>query len=130
LPPRSTPDFELVRTRLTQARKHHALSLRTVADATDISAATLSRFESHKGNPDIATLSKLVEWLELDRGDVFGAGRTHPVGTPEAVEVHLRADPKLDPRTARALAEGFRTMYERFTQDEPDQPVPGQPSQS
>lgn len=128
--PRSIPDFELVRTRLTQARKHHGLSLRAVAEATDISAATLSRFESHKGNPDIETLTKLVDWLKVDRGDVFGAAPAQPVDTPQAVEVHLRADPKLDPRTAQALAEGFRTMYERFTQDEPDRPVPGHPARS
>jgi hypothetical protein len=47
-----------------------------------------------------------------------------PADTPGVVEVHLRADPKLDPRTAQALAEGFRIMYERFTQDEPERPVP------
>jgi transcriptional regulator with XRE-family HTH domain len=123
LPQRSAPDFELVRRRLAQARKRQDLSLRAVADATGISAATLSRFESRKGNPDIETLSKLIDWLELDRGDVFGASAAAPRDTPEAVEVHLRADPKLDPKTAQALAEGFRIMYEHFTQDEPDQPV-------
>jgi hypothetical protein len=69
-------------------------------------------------------LSKLIAWLELDRGDVFGASSSAPEDTPQAVEVHLRADPKLDPRTAQALAEGFRIMYEHFTQDEPNQPVP------
>jgi transcriptional regulator with XRE-family HTH domain len=121
LPPRSTPDFELVRKRLAQARKRKDLSLRGVADATGISAATLSRFESRKGNPDIETLSKLIDWLELDRGDVFGGSASAARDTPEAVEVHLRADPKLDPKTAQALGEGFRIMYERFTQDEPDQ---------
>jgi transcriptional regulator with XRE-family HTH domain len=124
LPPRSTPDFELVRKRLVQARKNQDLSLRDVANTTGISAATLSRFEGRKGNPDIETLSKLIDWLELDRGDVFGASASTPRDTPEAVEVHLRADPKLDPKTAQALGEGFRIMYERFTQDEPDQPVP------
>jgi transcriptional regulator with XRE-family HTH domain len=124
LPPRSTPDFELVRRRLAQARKRQDLSLRAVAEDAGISAATLSRFESRKGNPDLETLSKLIEWLKLDRGDVFRAPLSAPRDTPQAVEVHLRADPKLDPKTAQALAEGFRIMYERFTQDEPDQPVP------
>lgn len=123
MPPRSAPDFELVRKRLAQARKHKDLSLRDVADVTGISAATLSRFGGRKGNPDLETLSKLIDWLELDRGDVFGASASTPRDTPEAVEVHLRADPKLDPKTAQALGEGFRIMYERFTQDEPDKPV-------
>lgn len=122
--PLSAPDFELVRRRLAQARKRQDLSLRAVAEGTGISAATLSRFETRKGNPDMATLSKLIDWLGLDRGAVFGAVAETPRDTPEAVEVHLRADPKLDPKTAHALAEGFRAMYEHFTQDEPDQPVP------
>lgn len=117
---RSTPDFDLVRRRLVQARKSQELSLRGVSEATSISAATLSRFESEIGNPDIETLTKLVDWLRLDRGAVFRAPALVPTDTPHAVEVHLRADPKLDPRTAQALAEGFRIMYERFTQDEPD----------
>jgi transcriptional regulator with XRE-family HTH domain len=125
LPERSVPDFELVRARLSQARKDpsHGLSLRAVAEATGISAATLSRFESGKGNPDIDTLSKLVDWLELDRADVFSAPVRQPMDTPGFVEVHLRADPKLDVRTAQALAEGFRIMYERLTQHEPERPV-------
>lgn len=125
MPPRATPDFELVRRRLAQARKRRTLSLRAVAEATDISAATLSRFEGHKGNPDLDTLSKLVDWLELDPAAVFRAPLSEPVDTPEMVEVHLRADPKLDPRTAQALAEGFRSMYDLFTQDESDPIVPG-----
>jgi transcriptional regulator with XRE-family HTH domain len=124
LAPRFGPDFDLVRIRLAQARKHQTLSLRAVSDATGISPATLSRFESKKGNPDIETLSRLVDWLELDRSDVFAAPAAVPADTPGVVEVHLRADPKLDPRTAQALAEGFRIMYERFTQDEPERPVP------
>lgn len=129
MPERSAPDFELVRARLSQARKDpsHSLSLRAVAEATGISAATLSRFETGKGNPDIDTLSKLVDWLELDRADVFSAPTSQPTDTPGYVEVHLRADPKLDVRTAQALAEGFRIMYERFTQHEPEQPVPKTP---
>ena len=125
MPTPPAPDFELVRQRLVQARKAKSLSLRAVADASEVSAATLSRFESRKGNPDLATLSKLVDWLRLDRGAVFHAPTSSaPVDTPQVVEVHLRADPKLDPRTARALAEGFRTLYEQFTRDDSDGPVP------
>jgi hypothetical protein len=45
-----------------------------------------------------------------------------------AVEVHLRADPKLDPKTAQALAEGFRIMYERFTEDDPHGALPRDPA--
>ena len=117
------PDYALVRRRLSQTRKREDMSLRAVAEATDISAATLSRFEAQKGNPDLATLDKLIDWLELNRADVYGAPADEPVDTMHAVAVHLRADPKLDPRTADALVEGFRTMYDRFTQDDSHPPV-------
>lgn len=109
------------------------MSLRAVAEATTISAATLSRFESGKGNPDLATLSKLVLWLELDQRDVYGgpADVDHAeLDTPAAVEVHLRADRKLDPQTATALAEGFRAMYERFANDEPAREIQDSPPTS
>lgn len=119
------PDYALVRRRLSQIRKRQDLSLRVVAEASGISAATLSRFESGKGNPDLATLDKLADWLKLERVDVFRAASDEPLDTIGAVEVHLRADPKLDPKTAQALAAGFRIMYERFTEDDPHGEVPG-----
>lgn len=126
MPPRA-PDFELVRQRLIKTRKERAVSLRGVSEETQVSAATLSRFESQKGNPDVDTLFKLAEWLDLDRTAVFGSSGDDELanlGTPEKVEVHLRADPKLDPRTARALAQGFRALYEQFTDDESSRDLP------
>lgn len=95
------------------------MALRAVADVTDISAATLSRFEGEKGNLDLATLDKLVAWLDLSPADVYRTPADDPANTMDAIAVHLRADPKLDPRTAEALVEGFKTMYDRFTDDEP-----------
>jgi len=117
-------NYALVRSRLSQTRKREGMSLRAVAEVTDISAATLSRFESGKGTPDLDTLTKLSDWLELDRGDVFRATAELPLDTMKAVEVHLRADPELDPRAAQALAEGFRIMYERFTENDPHGALP------
>ena len=122
----TAPDFDLVRTRLEQVRTHQKMSLRAVSEAADVSAATLSRFESRKGNLDLATLSKLISWLGIDQSQVFGGSadaEQEGLDTPGLVEVHLRADRKLDPQTATALAEGFRALYEQFAQDESDQPV-------
>lgn len=121
MPSLSAPNFELVRQRLAQTRKERGLTLRVAAEEASVSAATLSRFESQKGNPDVDTLFKLVDWLGIDRPAVFGASAEDELSsldTPEKVEVHLRADPKLDPRTARALASGFRALYEQFTTDD------------
>ena len=68
------------------------------------------------------TLTELLGWESTLLVNVpIGHGLS--VAVLRTVEVHLRADPKLDPRTAQALAEGFRIMYERFTQDEPERPV-------
>ncbi len=128
MPSTAGPDYALVRSRLSQIRKREGMSLRAVAEATDISAATLSRFETGKGNPDLATLNKLVDWMDLSRGAVYGARPEQPLGTMEAVEVHLRADPRLDPRTADALVQGFRMMYERLIQDDPHGAIRKDPS--
>jgi transcriptional regulator with XRE-family HTH domain len=117
------PDYALVRSRLSQARKREGMALRVVAEATDISAATLSRFEGEKGNPDLATLDKLIGWLGLSPADVYRTPSDDPTNTMDAIAVHLRADPKLDPRTAEALVEGFKTMYGHFTDDEPSDAV-------
>lgn len=126
MPPTPAPNFDLVRTRLAQARKSQGLSLRAAADEARVSAATLSRFESKKGNPDLDTLSKLVLWLELDRSAVFRTAVEEDMAeldTPQKVAVHLRADPKLDQRTAQALAKGFQALYEQFTDDDAPRPI-------
>lgn len=128
MPSTPTPNFDLVRARLVQTRKAKDLSLRAAADEARVSAATLSRFESKKGNPDLDTLSKLAMWLGLDRSAVFRTSKgaedeMADLDTPAKVAVHLRADPKLDPRTANALALGFQALYEQFTDDGAQRPI-------
>jgi hypothetical protein len=55
----------------------------------------------------------LTDWLGVD----FAAFR--PVATnlttPEAVELHLRADKKLNHTTAKALSELFRAAYDQLS---------------
>jgi hypothetical protein len=41
-------------------------------------------------------------------------GRKAPANTPEAVELYLRADKNLEPRTAALLAEMFKAAYEKL----------------
>lgn len=123
VPSTSSPDYALVRSRLSQVRKRQGMSLRSVAEETGISAATLSRLEAGRGTPDLETLDKLADWMGLSRGDVYRTTPDDPLDTIAAIEVHLRADPRLDPRTAAALVDGFRTMYERFTEDEAQGPI-------
>lgn len=113
---------------IKRKRQDERLSLRQVANATNISPATLSRIENGIGTPDSPTLARLASWLgiPLDRlmkGSLMT--RTTEVNepiiyypsesTPDIVEAHLRADPNLKPETAKALAELFRVAYLQFS---------------
>jgi len=103
--------------------------LRAAAKDAKVSAATLSRLERNVSStlPDAATLNKLSRWLGVGVGDLLQesqqrAGSRLPVATtPEYVEVHLRADKNLSPKTAKALADMFRTLYEQLANEKPDE---------
>jgi transcriptional regulator with XRE-family HTH domain len=112
--PERRPNYELVSERLRRARKQRNLSLRQVADAIDVSPSTLSRVE-RGAQPDIETVNKLIDWLELDRNAVFHSAPKEAKDTAKQVEVLLRADKNLDPRTARALSSIFKTAYREMT---------------
>ncbi len=115
--PPTTPAYDLVRERLTKTRRREGWSLRDVAERTNLSAATLSRFEQRKGVPDLPTIEVLVTFLELDRADVFNAQEEAAINTPAKVRAHLRADKNLDTRTAEMLAESFEVLYKRWAGD-------------
>ncbi|MGH9344239.1 MAG: hypothetical protein ACRD19_10810 [Terriglobia bacterium] len=42
--------------------------------------------------------------------------------TPQIIELHLRADPRLNPKTAKALASMFRIAYEQMAQQKNRKP--------
>ena len=112
------PDYQLVRERLAQTRNRQRITLRQAAQKTGVSAATLSRFERSAGNPDLPTIDKLIDWLELDRAAVFAPskrGKQRKPATPDQVAVLLRADPTLDPGTAQALSNLFKSAYTEFS---------------
>lgn len=110
--------FELIRKRLASTRKRKDLTLREAADEIGVSAATISRIERGAGQPDTPTLRRLLRWLELDPSYVLGQPDSAPGSTPERVSVLLRADKKLDARTAQALAKIFESAYEELVDDE------------
>jgi transcriptional regulator with XRE-family HTH domain len=106
------PNYELIRERLRRTRRQRNLSLREVAEEIGVSASTLSRLERGTGVPDLPTLTSLATWLDVDRDTLFGVrGKTQERSTPATVEVLLRADKNLDPKTAKTLAKIFRTAY-------------------
>ena len=109
---------------IKRRREELGLSLRDVADVTDVSASTLSRIENGTGKPDADNIARLTGWLDMPIDRVMnrqGAKDVDPVvyypheATPEIVEAHLRADKNLSPETANALSELFRVAYKQFS---------------
>lgn len=109
---------------IKRRREELGLSLRDVADVTEVSASTLSRIENGTGKPDADNIARLTGWLDMPIDRVMNkqaASDVAPViyypheATPEIVEAHLRADKKLTPETAKALSELFRVAYKQFS---------------
>jgi transcriptional regulator with XRE-family HTH domain len=110
---------------IKRRREELGMSLRAVADITNVSASTLSRIENGTGKPDADNIARLTDWLDMPVDRVLN--RQHrensvdPVvyypheATPEIVEAHLRADRNLSPETAKALSELFRVAYSEFS---------------
>ncbi len=111
---------------IKRRREELEMSLRDVADATEVSASTLSRIENGTGKPDADNIARLTGWLDMpiDRvmnknqhdNEAIDAVVYYPhEATPEIVEAHLRADKNLTPETAKALSELFRVAYTQFS---------------
>jgi transcriptional regulator with XRE-family HTH domain len=111
---------------IRRKREEQGLSLRDVADETNVSASTLSRIENGTGKPDADNIARLTAWLNVpverimsgrsSAGDEAEAVVYFPQeSTPEIVEAHLRADRSLTPETAKALSELFRVAYAQFS---------------
>ena len=104
-------------------RREGGIGLRDAAEASGVSASTLSRLERGAATslPDSGTLTKLAKWLGLTLSSLLSdKERNHEsepqLTTPEVVEVHLRAAKELSPETAKALAEMFKTLYDHCLQ--------------
>jgi transcriptional regulator with XRE-family HTH domain len=114
---------------IKRKREELGLSLRDVADKTNVSASTLSRIENGTGKPDADNIARLSAWLEMPVDRVMKkqtkGTEVEPViyypheATPEIVAAHLRADRNLSPETAKALSELFRVAYAQFSGPKP-----------
>ncbi len=111
---------------IRRRREELELSLRDVADQTNVSASTLSRIENGTGKPDADNIARLTTWLDMpleriltgraaDSGDAKAVVYFPHESTPEIVEAHLRADRNLTRETADALSELFRVAYSQFS---------------
>jgi transcriptional regulator with XRE-family HTH domain len=111
---------------IRRRREELGLSLRDLADETEVSASTLSRIENGTGKPDADNIARLAGWLDVPMARIMGGKKLHGAedravvyypseSTPEIVEAHLRADRNLTPETAKALSELFRVAYAQFS---------------
>jgi transcriptional regulator with XRE-family HTH domain len=98
-------------------RRAEGRSLRDVAEAMDyrLTPSALSRIE-HGAVPDPSNVPALAEWLGVPLSQIGWPGEADRTeqdrGARDLVEVHLRADPRLAPETADALAHMFRVLYD------------------
>ena len=105
-------------------RRETGLGLRASAEKSKISASTLSRIERGAATsiPDADTLNKLAKWLDTSVSSLLNVeerpDNSPTLTTPEIVEVHLRADKELNPKTATSLATMFKMMYEQLKESE------------
>ena len=124
--PKSMVNTEELGRAIRRRRVELGLSLRDVADATTVSASTLSRIENGTGKPDADNIARLTSWLKMPMERILGGRRAEgedaPAvvyypheSTPEIVEAHLRADRNLTAETASALSELFRVAYTQFS---------------
>lgn len=112
--------------RMKRKRALDGLTLRQAAKESHVSLGTYYRAEKEvKGVPDLATLLGICGWLGIAVDDVFEnekpqkkEGDQPKQSTPDVVEVYLRADKKLRPETAKALASVFKAAYEHFTEED------------
>ncbi|HET6646298.1 MAG TPA: helix-turn-helix transcriptional regulator [Pyrinomonadaceae bacterium] len=115
---------------IRRKRDELGASLRDVADATGVSASTLSRIENGTGKPDADNIARLTTWLDVPMERILGSRSEGDEGkavvyfpresTPEIVEAHLRADRNLTTETASALSELFRVAYAQFSRTGPE----------
>lgn len=113
-------NVKLLGDHLRRTRKERGLRLIQVHDQTGISVASLSRIE-RGGSQEIAsaTLMKLCDWMkkgvELFKDVPEVPARLRRAESPaDIVELHLRADRKLNKASADALAAMFRAAYEQL----------------
>ena len=106
--------------RLRRTRLQRGQTLEEVKAATGVSVPTLSRIERGAAKEvESGTLLALAKWMGTSVEKFQDAAAPPMVlggrvaeDLPEIVELHLRADRKLDKTTATVLAKMFRTAYE------------------
>ncbi|MGE3303616.1 MAG: helix-turn-helix domain-containing protein [Hyphomonadaceae bacterium] len=112
----SKPEFNvaLFYKALDSARVARRLNWKQVAEASGVSASTLSRLAQGK-RPDVDSLAALLGWAGLS-GDTFVAGKA-PLGSPEPlsqITSVLYADQSLPEEGREAMIDMITAAYVRL----------------
>lgn len=97
--------------------KRGSRGLRLIAEEIgNVSPSTISRVENGK-IPDMDTFFALCDWLEIPPAELIkNTEDENIVDTPKAITIQLRADKKLDPAIANALASLVKAAYKDLSQ--------------
>jgi transcriptional regulator with XRE-family HTH domain len=124
------PDFDLARfgKRLREVRSEREMTLKGVYEVTKISIPTLSRVERGDAKEiESKTLITLASWANLPLAlfqknppQARAKNAAKEISTPDAVELHLRADKNLNAKTADLLAKMFRAAYSQAASENKD----------
>lgn len=103
---------------LDAQRRDRNMTWRQVAEATGVSASTLTRMAQGR-RPDVDGLAALTRWSGLDAA-AFVRDGVEPAGQPEPmamISTYLRSDPHLTHEDAQALEELIRAAYRHLRKD-------------
>lgn len=103
---------------LDAQRRAHKMTWRQVAEATGVSASTLTRMAQGR-RPDVDGLAALAQWSGLDPA-AFVRDGDEQRGQPEPmamISTYLRSDPHLTDEDAQALEELIRAAYRHLRKD-------------
>lgn len=88
----------------------------------EVSPSTLSRVENGKMT-DMETFLRLCDWLKISPNELIKDAKDEEppsISTPDAIALHLRADPKLDSTEARLLEKMFKAAYDQVVRERRD----------
>lgn len=106
-------DFSSFYAALDATRDRKDLTWKEVGEATNISAATLTRMRQGK-RPDADSLAVLAAWAGLNPADFVGTTMRAPAEALALISSHLRSDPNLTKEGATAIDEMVRAAYRQL----------------
>lgn len=99
---------------LDAQRLSRMLTWKQVAQESGVSASTLTRMTKEGKRPDIDGLAALLRWSGLKAEQFIGGERRNEPEALAAMTALLRADPKLDEASKRALEGVLKATYEQL----------------